>query len=71
MGGAPPSKRSAARELTEKRMRVRRPCGRSSNGSIASYLVVKRSCTGASQAPKKRIVSASAPVMCSIPSGSV
>src|SRR3982751_323090 len=55
----PPSKRrTAGSALTENRMRVRPAWGKSSSGSSASNLVVKRSCTGASQVPNRRIASA-------------
>ena len=74
IGAVPPSNRPAtAAALTEKRTRVRPPCGNDSNGPTPSYLVVKRSCTGLAHArvPKCSIVAASDPVRCSMPSGSV
>ena len=72
-GSVPPSKRAADVELTEARIRVRPPCGRSSNGPTAPNFVVARSCTGPGNVcvPMCVIVAARLPVRCSMPSGSV
>ena len=72
MRGAPPSCRSAAARVDA---RSGSGCGRCERGraaaSTASNLVVKRSCTGASQAPKCVMQAARLPVRCSSASGSV
>ena len=67
----PLGRQLTVRAVTEKRTRVLRRCSKGSNSSTASNLVVHRNCTGASQDPKNRMHSASEPVRCSIPSGSV